>query len=267
MNDYLTPRETSELEPELSALREVKSPATLMPRILASVGLADSYFSLATSIGLVCVAYNAHGISAVMPAEDRDTFEVAFAERFGRTAVQTMDPPASLLRSVTEHLEGRRRDLRFDLRGLSEFEQAVLRKALEIPRGEVRPYAWVAREIGRPLAVRAVGSALGRNPIPLLIPCHRVVRSGGEMGQYALGREKKRAVLESEGVSPAHLEDLARKGVRFIGSGTTKIYCFPTCRNARRITARHSHPFRSAAEAEAAGYRPCKVCRPIAVGA
>ena len=83
-------------------------------------------------------------------------------------------------------MTGRRRvRLQFDLRRLSPFERDVLRKTLEIPRGEARTYGWIAREIGRPGAVRAVGSALNKNPIPLLIPCHRVVRSDGQIAAQA----------------------------------------------------------------------------------
>ena len=66
-------------------------------------------------------------------------------------------------------------------------------KALEIPRGEVRPYGWIAAEIGRPKAVRAVGTALGHNPVPLIVPCHRVVRSDGMIGQYSLGGPQQQA--------------------------------------------------------------------------
>jgi O-6-methylguanine DNA methyltransferase len=153
-------------------------------------------------------------------------------------------------------------DVRFDLRGLSEFEQAVLRKALEIPPGEVRPYSWIAREIGRPKAVRAVGTALGGNPIPLLIPCHRVVRLDGHLGEYGLGAENKRIVLAAEGIDPNRLETLARSGIRYFGSDTTRIFCFPTCRHARRVTDAHRVVFHSDAEATLAGYRACKVCRP-----
>jgi methylphosphotriester-DNA--protein-cysteine methyltransferase len=79
---------------------------------------------------------------------------------------------------------------------------------------------------------------------------------------YIFGREIKAAVLAVEGVDVEAMEHLADAGVRYYGSGTTRIYCFPTCRNARRITARHRVPFRAAAEAVAAGYRPCTVCRP-----
>jgi len=267
MTDNLsTLNETGELEEHLRGLRAVMAPPTLLPATLARVGLVDSYFPIETPIGPVFVAYNAHGISAVLAAEDRKTFEQTFRERFGRPIFSTAEPPAALHRAVTEHLQGKRRDLRFDLRGLSEFEQAVLRKALEIPRGEVRPYAWVATEIGRPRAVRAVGSALAHNPIPLLIPCHRVVRSDGLIGEYGLGGPaNKQTILAAEGTSPTELEALARAGVRYIGSDTTRIYCFPTCRNARRITSKHRHPFRSETQAASAGFRPCQVCRPAAM--
>ena len=122
-------------------------------------------------------------------------------------------------------------------------------KALEIPRGEVRPYGWIAAEIGRPKAVRAVGTALGHNPVPLIVPCHRVVRSDGMIGQYSLGGpENKRTILAEEGANPDELEALARAGVRYFGSDTTRIYCLPTCRDARRVTARHLVHFPSATE-------------------
>src|SRR5678816_1686056 len=110
----------------------------------------------------------------------RDRFERDFAEEFGRRVIPEKEHDATLAHNVAGVIQGvRRRALRLDLRGVSEFERAVLMKALEIPRGEVRPYGWIAREIGRPGAVRATGSVLAKNPVPLLIPCHRVVRSDG----------------------------------------------------------------------------------------
>lgn len=260
--------EAGELGRAFSALRKVEAPHGLAPSVMARVGLADRYFPLETPIGPVFVAYNDRGISAVMQAADEGEFEQAFQTRLQRSAHLSTETPASLRSAVTERLSGRGgRDLRFDLRELSEFEQAVLRKALEIPHGEVRPYAWIAREIGRPKAVRAVGSALSRNPVPLLIPCHRVVRSDGVIGQYGLGTENKRAMLRAEGADPVEMENLARSGVRFIGSDSTDIFCFPTCHNARRITPKHYHAFHSEREAAAAGYRPCRVCRPAAAAA
>ena len=75
-----------------------------------------------------------------------------------------------------------------------------------IPRGEVRTYAWVARKARRPGAARAVGTALKRNPFTVIVPCHRVVRSDGDIGEYALGRDLKRKLLEIEGCRPRNTE-------------------------------------------------------------
>ena len=114
------------------------------------------------------------------------------------------------------------------------------------PRGEVRPYGWIAAEIGRPKAVRAVGTALGHNPVPLIVPCHRVVRTDGTIGQYSLGGpENKRTILAAEGLDLPKMERLAASGVRYIGSDTTQIVCLPTCRHARRVTDRHRVEFHS----------------------
>jgi O-6-methylguanine DNA methyltransferase len=136
-------------------------------------------------------------------------------------------------------------------------------KTAQIPRGQVRTYSWVAREIGRPAAVRAVGTALANNPIPVLIPCHRVIRTDGVIGNYgAGGTEAKKQILAAEGVDPAEMERLAKARVRFFGSRTTHIFCLPTCHHARRVQARYQLQFHSEGEARAKGYRPCKVCRP-----
>ncbi|MFQ5903668.1 MAG: methylated-DNA--[protein]-cysteine S-methyltransferase [Candidatus Binatia bacterium] len=85
-----------------------------------------------------------------------------------------------------------------DLGGLPPFTRSVLRITAKIPYGEVRSYRWVAERLGKPRATRAVGNALARNPIPIIIPCHRVVRSDGTLGGYALGLNWKRRLLELE---------------------------------------------------------------------
>jgi O-6-methylguanine DNA methyltransferase len=235
----------------------------VLPAVLVRVGAADRYARLDTAIGPVFVAFNRQGVSAVAPVRSPAGFEREFAARTGRRVYAATALPGPLARAAAALLHGpRRKLLRVDLRGLSAFEQAVLRKTMEIPRGEVRPYSWVAREIGRPRAARAVGTALSGNPIPVLIPCHRVVRSSGRVGEYALGPQRKCRLLEAEGVDLSLQERMARAGTRYVGSDTTHIYCYPTCHRARRIAGPHRVPFRAPAEAAAAGYRPCKICRP-----
>lgn len=95
-------------------------------------------------------------------------------------------------------------DTPVDLSGLTPFQQQVLKAASEIPRGQVVSYAELARRIGRPRAARAVGQALGRNPVPLVIPCHRVLASDGSLGGYSGrgGVRTKRALLKLEGALP-----------------------------------------------------------------
>ena len=248
---------------ELRSLRVRKAPATLLPSVLERVGLVDGYWRQESSIGPLFVAFNALGICAVArDLRGAAAFEREYRARFSRR-VCAGRAPRGAAEAVTRRLGGdMRARLHFDLRNCSEFERAVLEKTQEIPRGEVRPYAWVAREIGRPKAVRAVGTALGGNPVPLLIPCHRVVRADGTIGEYALGGAVKRELLQGEGVDIVRLEHFARVGLRFVGSDTTHVYCLPTCGSARRITAPHRIEFASARAAAGAGYRPCKRCRP-----
>lgn len=255
MNDHLID--------DLAALR-ADAPPELLPGVLAEVGLTDCYILRDTPIGQVAVAMNRNGISCVDVADDG--FEDRFAARFGRAVMPAGRLPESLLRTIDRALrDGRPGNLDLDLRSLSPFRRDVLRKAAEIPRSELRPYGWVAREVGRPGAVRAVGSALAANPVPLVVPCHRVVRADGRFGDYSLGSPaNKRRLLEAEGIDTTAQETLAARGIRFVGSDTTGVFCLPTCRHARRITQSHRVEFRNEAAARAAGYRPCAVCRPAA---
>ncbi len=86
----------------------------------------------------------------------------------------------------------------YDIRHLPRFTQSVLELTARIPYGEVRSYEWMARRLKKPKAARAVGNALGRNPVPIIIPCHRVVRSDGTIGGFALGSAWKRKLLALE---------------------------------------------------------------------
>ena len=248
---------------DLKRLRELKAPSGFAERVLANAGLIDRYARFETVIGPVFVAWTGNGVSAAMRAPDAAQFEEWFRRDVRRPLVAA-EPPADLEAKITDQLDGKRR-LRFDLRGLTQFEQAVLMKALQIPRGQVRPYGWIAREIGHPHAVRAVGTALANNPIPYFIPCHRVIRSDGVIGNYSGGGpEAKREILTLEGVRLSRLQELASRGLRFEGVRSTKVYCYPTCHHARRAHDENIVWLHDASEAKAKGFRPCKSCRPEA---
>jgi O-6-methylguanine DNA methyltransferase len=251
------------IERELATLTET-APDRLRPAVLAEVGLVDLYARVDSPIGPLVVAWNGLGVASVDADQAAAPFEARHLATTGRRAYPAEAVPSRLARAIERRLGGdRRATIDLDLRGHSAFERDVWRKALEIPRGEVRPYGWVAAEIGRPRAVRAVGTALGHNPVPLIVPCHRVVRTDGSIGQYSLGGPaNKRTILRSEGLDPDGLEAMAARGVRYLGSDTTGVVCLPSCHHAARITPAHRVPFRSLRAATAAGYRACRSCRP-----
>ncbi len=180
-----------------AALHAVRAPRGFTQAVLARTGLIDRYVRAQSAVGEVFVAYNARGISHVALAKNATAFERAFEETFERKVAATTQMPAGLKRALNGDMRAVRA-LKYDITSLPQFQQAVLRKALQIPRGQVRPYSWIATEIGSPKAVRAVGSALARNPVPLLIPCHRVVRNDGKIGGYRWGSERKERLLAAE---------------------------------------------------------------------
>ena len=147
----------------------------------------------ATERGLVMISYLDH-----FPL-DRSLVELA-----ERVSPRVLADPAALddaRRQLDEYFAGRRRgfELPLDWSLAGGFGRRVLRRTAEIPYGEVATYGDVARAIGSPRAARATGNALGRNPLPIVVPCHRVVRAGGKLGHYTGGAERKVRLLEIEG--------------------------------------------------------------------
>jgi O-6-methylguanine DNA methyltransferase len=249
-------------------VRNLESLATTAPDLLAAnvltaTGTGRFYTTVDGPAGDLLIGWSPTGIYAVAPAGEAERFLEEHSN--GPLAPILRELPVRWRRQVAAALEsGKLGRLPVDLSGLTEFQQAVLRKTQEIPPGQLRPYGWVAREIGKPGATRAVGSALNKNPVPVLIPCHRVGRSDGAVGRYAYGPKMKRDLLRAEGLDPDEVDAAAERGARFIGSATTNIYCHPTCHNARRIKQPNRVELRTVAAAHKAGFRACLVCRPAA---
>jgi O-6-methylguanine DNA methyltransferase len=227
--------------------------------------VCDSFELVETEAFRARVAFSGNSVRMIdASAGSLDAFRRTYARRFGRELVES-PLPDPVRRAVVSALEGRPAKLpSIDLSGTSEFERSVLETLKKIPKGEARTYEWVAAQVGRPRAARAVGNALANNPVPLLLPCHRVLPSTGAVGRYTFGPAMKRSLLEAEGVPLAELEAFGRKGIRFIGSSTTKVFCVPACRDARRIRESNRVPFHDADEALRGGYRACKHCTPVA---
>ena len=221
---------------------------------------ADRFFACDSPIGEVYVGVGPEGVRLVRRGGSPEEFARSYRHRFERLLVEGTDAETrKLAERVAAALAGERVEVPLDLSGTTPFQRRVLEIVRDIPRGEVRPYVWVAREAGSPGASRAVGTVMANNPVPLLVPCHRVVRNDGTTGQYAFGAEEKVGLLEGEGVPVGELA-----GSPYLATPTTGIFCHATCRNARRIRPENRKPFRSAGEAVEAGYRPCRVCRPVA---
>ena len=222
----------------------------------------DRLFSCDSPLGEVYVGVSERGVRLVGRAASPERFARRYRERFGHVlSWGTDETTRRLAERVAAALAGEKVEIPADLSGTTSFQQRVLEVVKGIPRGEVRPYAWVAREVGSPKASRAVGTVMANNPVPLIIPCHRVVRNDGTTGQYAFGAEEKVGLLEGEGVPVGELA-----GSPYLATPTTGIFCYVACHNARRIKPENRQRFRWAEAAVEAGFRPCKVCRPVVAG-
>ncbi|TRW47483.1 methylated-DNA--[protein]-cysteine S-methyltransferase [Georgenia yuyongxinii] len=168
----------------------------------AAGGVLDvAYRTLDTTLGrLLLAATDAGLVRVAFATEDHDEVLARLAQR---VSPRILRAPARLdraARQVEEYLGGRRRafDLPVDLRLATGFRREVLDHLPAIPFGRTESYAEVAAATGRPRAVRAVGTACATNPVPLVVPCHRVLRSDGSLGGYLGGPEIKRRLLELE---------------------------------------------------------------------
>jgi AraC family transcriptional regulator of adaptative response/methylated-DNA-[protein]-cysteine methyltransferase len=164
-------------------------------------GLQIRFAIVRSPLGLLLVAATASGVCAVSLGDTEEQLERRLRAEFPRALVERDDGSlADLAGRVVAHIrgEGPAHDLPLDVRGTA-FQQQVWRALLAIPYGETRSYAEVAAAIGQPTATRAVARACATNPVAVVIPCHRVVRSDGSLGGYAGGVERKERLLAVEG--------------------------------------------------------------------
>jgi methylated-DNA-[protein]-cysteine S-methyltransferase len=170
---------------------------------IAAEGLADvSYAPLDSPFGTMLVAATKRGlVRLAFPEEPAESVLERLARRISPRIVETSDGLDSIRRELDEYFSGHRRrfELPLDWTLVGPFGRRVLRVTAEIPYGGVLSYREVAADAGSPRGSRAAGNALGANPIPIVIPCHRVLRSGGALGGYGGGVERKRWLLELEG--------------------------------------------------------------------
>jgi AraC family transcriptional regulator of adaptative response/methylated-DNA-[protein]-cysteine methyltransferase len=154
-------------------------------------------------LGRLLVATTAKGICMVSIGRTDSELEKRLKSHFPDANVTRNDRAlAATRRAVERRIAGKDLGdkLPLDLHG-TPFQLAVWKEMLRIPAGRTRSYGEVAKSIGRPTAFRAVAQACGANPVPVVVPCHRVVASGGKLGGYTGGIDRKIALLEAEGVT------------------------------------------------------------------
>ena len=168
-------------------------------------GLVDVSFDVAeTQIGPLLLAVTERGLCRISfdPEPDRET--ETLARTFGVRVLRAPRELDLVRRELDEYFEGHRRDfdLQLDLRGREGFSRDILERLAKVPYGEVTTYKSLAVEAGNPRAARAVGTIMNRNPIPIVLPCHRVVGSNGSLVGYGGGLERKRLLLDLEAGTP-----------------------------------------------------------------
>jgi methylated-DNA-[protein]-cysteine S-methyltransferase len=168
----------------------------------ATAGLLDVAYDFADSpIGSLLVAASGRGICRISFDPEPERELEALARGFGARVLRSPGPVDDLRRELDEYFGGTRRefDLPVDLSPLPGFQRSVLEELVRVPYGHVDTYGGLARRIGSPRAARAVGGALNRNPVPIVVPCHRIVGASGSLVGYAGGLERKQALLGLEG--------------------------------------------------------------------
>lgn len=166
----------------------------------ATEGLLDvAYDFLDSPVGKLLVAATDAGVCRI--SYSTDDVPERLARDFGVRVLRAPGPVDDVRRQLDEYFEHRRIefDLPLDLRAAPPFHREVLTELARVPYGETTTYGTLALRVGRPRAARAIGLAMNRNPIPIVLPCHRVLGSGGSLTGYAGGLDKKELLLRLEG--------------------------------------------------------------------
>jgi methylated-DNA-[protein]-cysteine S-methyltransferase len=182
----------------------MRAELTRLAKAAEEEGLVDvAYTTVDSPFGPLLLAGTERGLIRIgLPNQESEGLLDDLAERI---SPRVLEAPARLddaRRELDLYFEGRLHDfdLPLDWRLSRDFRRRVLRAISRIPYGQTRSYTEVATSAGNERAVRAAGTACGSNPIPIVVPCHRVLRSGGALGGYGGGLPMKRALLELEGV-------------------------------------------------------------------
>jgi methylated-DNA-[protein]-cysteine S-methyltransferase len=184
--------------------------AAAAARFAATAGADVSYAVIDSPVGRLVAAGTPRGLARLAYVDDSGGLDAVLDTLAARLSPRILEAPARLdpvARELDEYFAGRRTafDLPVDWALVAPFGRRVLRATAAIPFGATASYAEVAASAGSPRGSRAAGNALGANPVPIVVPCHRVLRSGGALGGYTGGLHRKEALLRIEGVLPPEL--------------------------------------------------------------
>lgn len=227
-----------------------------------------AYRVFRSPVGPILIARSEQGVLLVEYLGREASLRTSRLRRLGEVEpVENGGETDALYRELREYLEGRRTrlDWPLDLRLVrSDFHRQVLQATSAIPYGAVASYAGLAREVGRPRAVRAAAQALRWNPVPIVIPCHRVIGSSGTLTGYAGGEtSRKQKLLAVEGIPTVKAKGDFRivRDAMYVRAPGDAEYCLPTCPSVDPFPL-GGILFASRTRAEAAGLAPCTTCRP-----
>jgi methylated-DNA-[protein]-cysteine S-methyltransferase len=168
----------------------------------AAEGLLDVGFDVFDSpVGELLVAATPRGVCRISYDSDPEAQAESLADAYGVRVLRAPRAVDDVKRELDEYFEGKRMefDLALDLTRAADFTRDVLGELARVPFGEVTTYGHLASRVGRPRAARAVGTVMNRNPIPIVLPCHRVIGSTGSLVGYAGGLDRKEQLLRLEG--------------------------------------------------------------------
>ena len=269
-NDYAHYRA---VEAVVGDLRAAPAPVDEAARRRLMERLADlrswlvRYRVAASPLGPILIGITEQGVSLV---EYLSQGGATASRLFREASVEAEEGGAELEhfhRELHEFINGRRTHLDWTLdyrSARSDFQREVMRATVAVPYGAVASYAGIARELGRPAAVRAVAQALRHNPLPIVVPCHRIIGSSGQLVGYAGNRiGLKERLLGIEGVPVnARASRIERPAMYHYDPNPDHQYCLPTCGSILQRPLGQIRLFAHREQAAAAGLEPCLDCRP-----
>ena len=225
----------------------------------AAIGVVNS------PLGDLLVALSERGIVLIHYLPGGDDLESTIAKlRLVLDPVEDRSSVNEIGAEIRRYLDGNadalRRNVDLSL-AASPFQKKVLYKLMEVPRGAVVSYQALGAAAGAPKGARAVGNALHNNPVPIYVPCHRVISSSGGIGGYGGGAARKVQLLRSEGFALVKADENLPDSIVW-GHNGTKIFCRTSCRSSAGVDRTQILFFADPGEAKQAGLRPCKICRP-----